>query len=77
MPRRSPGTRRAFTDAVKRRLARTSALLPGSTKKRREDAALTALATLAGTMILARSVDDPDFSDRISAAARAQLKTQQ
>jgi TetR/AcrR family transcriptional regulator, transcriptional repressor for nem operon len=73
MPRQSPDTRRVFTDGVRRSMARVSALLPGSAKQRREDAALAALATLAGAMMLARSVDDPDLSNRILSAARAQL----
>jgi TetR/AcrR family transcriptional repressor of nem operon len=75
MPRQSLDTRRVFTEAAKRSMARVSALLPGPAKDRREDAALAVLATLAGAMMLARSVDEPDFSDRILSAARAQLKT--
>jgi TetR/AcrR family transcriptional repressor of nem operon len=73
MPRQSPNTRRVFTNAVKRSMARVGALLPGPVKRRREDAALAVLATLSGAMMLARAVDDPDFSVRILAAARLQL----
>ena len=73
MPRQSLATRQVFTSAVKRSMARVCALLPGSVRRRREDAALAVLATLSGAMMLARSVDDADFSARILSAARSHL----
>jgi TetR/AcrR family transcriptional repressor of nem operon len=59
--------RRAFTDAFRRYSARLAALLPG---RHREDTAYAVLAGLAGAIMLARAVSDPDLSDRILAATR-------
>jgi TetR/AcrR family transcriptional repressor of nem operon len=47
--------------------ARLAAALPEGTPDR-ELAALAALSTLVGALILARAVDDPALSDRILAA---------
>jgi TetR/AcrR family transcriptional regulator, transcriptional repressor for nem operon len=73
MPRQSQSVRHVFTEASKRSMARLSALLPGRSRRSREDDALATLATMVGAMMLARAVDDPDYSDRILSACRARL----
>jgi TetR/AcrR family transcriptional repressor of nem operon len=73
MPRQSQEVRHVFTEASKRSMARLSALLPERGDHSREDEALAMLATLAGAMMLARAVDDPDYSDRILSACRSRL----
>jgi TetR/AcrR family transcriptional repressor of nem operon len=68
---RQPATvRRAFTDSFRRYSARLAALLPGRYKVDRGDTALAVLSGLAGAIMLARAVSDPDLSDRILAASR-------
>jgi TetR/AcrR family transcriptional regulator, transcriptional repressor for nem operon len=76
IPRQSTAVRRVFTDAAKRSMARLSGLLPNRRGRRRKDDALAMLATMAGGMMLARAVDDPEFSDRILAACCARLNEQ-
>jgi TetR/AcrR family transcriptional repressor of nem operon len=73
IPRQSKALRRTYTDAAKRSMARLSALLPNRRGHQREDDALAMLATMAGGMMMARAVDDPEFSDRILSACRARL----
>ncbi|MDE2580746.1 MAG: hypothetical protein KGL52_03855 [Rhodospirillales bacterium] len=68
MPRQGEAVRQGFTARVRGMVARLAGLLPEG--KRREDAALAAAATLIGTLVLARAVDDPVLSDRILAAGR-------
>ncbi len=69
IPRQGAAIRHSFTDATRSMVKRIARLLPG----RRADAALATTATMVGALILARAVDDPEFSDRILAAARTQL----
>jgi TetR/AcrR family transcriptional repressor of nem operon len=73
IPRQSKTVRQVFTAAAKRSMTRLSALLPARNVRTREDDALAMLATMSGAMMLARAVDDPEFSDRILAACRARL----
>ncbi|WP_431272209.1 hypothetical protein [Dankookia sp. P2] len=73
MPRQGAPVRRAFTEGLRARLAGLSALLPGQSKAR-EDRALALLAGMVGALILARAVDDPEFSDRILDATSAALQ---
>src|SRR5262249_28673569 len=70
MSRQPVPVRRAFTESFRRYTARLAALLPGRHKAEREDTAFALLAGLAGTIMLARAVSDPDLSDRILAASR-------
>lgn len=72
--RQPAGVRRAFTHGVRGFAARLATVLPARTAARAtEDAALGAVATLVGALILARAVDDPELSDRILAAGAGQL----
>ncbi len=73
VPRQSKSVRRAFTEAVKRRMARLASLSPRRREGQGEDHALATLATMAGAMMLARAVDDPALSDRILSACRERL----
>jgi TetR/AcrR family transcriptional repressor of nem operon len=74
MSRQPAPVRRAFTDSFRRYTARLAALLPGRYKSDRGsdrgDTALAVLSGLAGAVMLARAVSDPDLSDRILAASR-------
>src|SRR3954462_14519785 len=70
--RQGNGMRHAFTEGVRRLMERLTRLL-GARGRKREDEALVIAATMVGGMILARAVDDREFSDRILAACRARL----
>ncbi len=71
---RSPDeVRGAFTDGLKSYLDRLAPLLPdGSADSASdpEEEALVLLSGMAGAMLLARAVNDPQLSDHILAAAR-------
>jgi hypothetical protein len=54
-------------------MTRVSAFLPARNACTREDEALAVLAMMSGAMMLARAVDDLEFSDRVLAARRARL----
>jgi TetR/AcrR family transcriptional regulator, transcriptional repressor for nem operon len=54
-------------------MARLARLLGPKARRERENEALAIAATMVGGMILARAVDDREFSDRILAACRARL----
>jgi TetR/AcrR family transcriptional repressor of nem operon len=76
MARQSSAIRQAFTEGVKYRVARLRSLLTIGRPRDREMRALATLSTLVGAMVLARGVDDPEWSDRILTAAHASLKRQ-
>lgn len=61
--------RRAFTEGLEARLARMQEALPEGDRA----AALAAVSSLVGALVLARAVDDPALSDEILAAARCAL----
>ncbi len=67
LARRSPETREAFTAAAREYVGRIVSLSGGELN---EDQGWVLLAGMAGTIMLARAVDDPALSDRILASAR-------
>ena len=75
IPRHGAAIRRNFTGAVRAMTERIAGLIPG--RRHSEDESLAILATLVGALTLARAVDDPEFSDRILAAARRRLAPRQ
>jgi TetR/AcrR family transcriptional repressor of nem operon len=71
--RASDEVRSAYTAQVRRYLARLDELL-GTDETRRPSAdARVALSTLAGALLVARAVDDPELSERILRDAREAL----
>jgi TetR/AcrR family transcriptional repressor of nem operon len=73
MPHQGEVARHSFTRVVKGAVTRLSEKLPAGTRRARKDDMLAALSSMVGAMILARAVDDQEFSDRILAATRAKL----
>lgn len=73
IPRQSPEVRARFTDIVKSSVDLLASFLPGKRKRQREDEALTIFATMIGTIILSRAVDDAKLSDRILSVNREYL----
>jgi len=73
--RQGEPVRAAYTDALRRLSDRLDALLPVEAPEAKQDAALAAIATLVGALILARAVDDEALSDRILRASREELTT--
>jgi TetR/AcrR family transcriptional repressor of nem operon len=67
---REPGeVRHAFTEALQAYLAALAALMPSW--HGRADDALVLASGMAGALMLARAVDDPDLSDRLLAVCRS------
>jgi TetR/AcrR family transcriptional regulator, transcriptional repressor for nem operon len=71
MPRQGKAVRRSFTAGVRRSMARLAELMPSRGERRREDDALAFMATLLGTIVLARAVDDEELSERILKVGRS------
>jgi TetR/AcrR family transcriptional regulator, transcriptional repressor for nem operon len=71
MPRQGKAVRQSFTAGVRRSMARLAALMPSRVERRREDEALAFMATLLGTIVLARAVDDEELSERILKVGRS------
>ena len=71
--RASDVVRSAYTDQVRRYLARLDELLGTAPADRPSTDATAALATLVGAVLVARAVDDPELSERILRDARAAL----
>jgi len=73
MPRQSRSVRKTFTEGLQRNVARIGAKLGKRDKRSQEDDAIALFAAMVGTLVLARAVDDPQFSDRILAASHRRL----
>jgi AcrR family transcriptional regulator len=67
---RRPESRAALTDSVRRMLGVLARLLPQSRRATAESAAMAALSTMVGAVVLARLSDDPALSEAILRAAR-------
>jgi TetR/AcrR family transcriptional regulator, transcriptional repressor for nem operon len=69
--REPSAVRESFTHALEEYLDQLSSLIPGPHGDESKDAAIAAVATMAGGILLARAVDDPALSDRILKSCRA------
>jgi TetR/AcrR family transcriptional regulator, transcriptional repressor for nem operon len=59
-----------FGNALRRYFARLAAVVPNSDRTGHRDAELVLASGMAGAILLARAVDDPELSDRILSACR-------
>ncbi len=68
--REGPKVRKAFSAKLERMIEMMTAQIPDIPRKAARKQAMSALATLTGTMILARVAGNGEFSDEILAAGR-------
>lgn len=73
MPRQSPEVRRAATRRIKEMIDLIARQSPDWGQPSAHERALVTAATMVGTLILARAVDDPALSDALREAALANL----
>jgi TetR/AcrR family transcriptional regulator, transcriptional repressor for nem operon len=71
--RESPKTRKAFAAKLEQMIDALAAQLPGVPRKAARKQAMAMIATMMGTMVLARIAGNGEFSDEILAAGRAAL----
>jgi len=72
MPRQSKAVRERFTAGVRGMIALLSSRMDAK-KQRQRDKALATVASMVGALVLARAVNDPELSDDILRATRAEL----
>lgn len=72
--RQGPAVRHVVTEGVRNHVDQLATLVPGRNKAAKRQRALADYASLVGAMVLARAVDDPDFSDEILQATSAGLR---
>ena len=68
MPRQSPEVRRAATLRIKEMIDLVARQMPDWGQAGNHEQALAAVASMVGTLMLARAVDDPALSDALCAA---------
>jgi TetR/AcrR family transcriptional repressor of nem operon len=68
--RESPKTRRAFAGRLEQMIDTLAAQLPGVPRKAARKQAMAAIATMMGTLVLARVAGSGEFSDEILGAGR-------
>lgn len=73
MPRQTPEVRRAATRRIKEMIDLVARQSPHWGKPGAHDDALVTVATMVGTLVLARAVDDPKLSDALREAALKHL----
>jgi TetR/AcrR family transcriptional regulator, transcriptional repressor for nem operon len=74
--RRDGPARAAFTAGVRSLLDALAPCLPGAGEAERRASAARLLATLAGAVLLARAVDDPDLAAELLQGARTSVDAQ-
>jgi TetR/AcrR family transcriptional repressor of nem operon len=72
--RQGPAVRRTVTDYVRSAVDLLTTLVPGKSKAARRQNAISTYATLVGTMVMARAVDDRALSQEILDAGLASVK---
>jgi len=72
--RQAPAVRRVVTDYVRSAFDLLAKLVPGKSRSTKRQRAISAYATLLGTMVLARAVDDPALSREILDAGLTTVK---
>ena len=72
-PRQAPEVRRVTTRHVKEMIDLVARQLPDWGQPSAHERALVTVATMVGTLLLARAVDEPTLSDSLCAAALKQL----
>lgn len=73
IPRQPRTVRQAFTSGLRNSIGRIARLLPDDRGQAPEDEAMATMAAMVGAMVLARAVDDAEFSARILAATGRRL----
>ena len=73
MPRQSASVRRAATRRIKEMIDLVARQSPDWGQPEAHERALVSVATMVGTLILARAVDDPALSDALCSAALKRL----
>lgn len=73
MPRQSPEVRRAATRRIKEMIDLVARQSPDWGQPEAHERALVTVATMVGTLVLARAVDDPGLSDALCNAALKRL----
>jgi AcrR family transcriptional regulator len=73
MPRQAPKVRRAATRRIKETIDLVARQSPDWGEPGAHERALVTVATLVGTLVLARAVDDPRLSEALRQAALKQL----
>lgn len=73
MPRQSPEVRRAATLRIKEMMDLVARQFPDWGQSGAHERALVTVATMVGTLVLARAVDDPALSDSLCAATLKSL----
>jgi hypothetical protein len=68
MSRQAPAVRRAATHHIKEMIDLVARQLPDWGQPGAHERALFAVATMVGTLVLARAVDDPRLSDALRKA---------
>ncbi len=71
--RESPKTRRVFAGRLEQMIDMIAAQIPGVPRKAARKQAMAALATMMGTLVMARIAGSGDFSDEILGAGREAL----
>jgi TetR/AcrR family transcriptional repressor of nem operon len=74
MPRQSEGVRTRFTAGLRAMIAALSKR-HGAKQRARDEAAIAMVASLVGSLVLARAVNDPKLSNDILRAAKASLES--
>jgi TetR/AcrR family transcriptional repressor of nem operon len=71
-PRHAPAVRKALAAGLRVRVEKIMELVPG-TKATRRRKALAMMASMVGAQVLARAVDDAQFSNEILEAVKSSL----
>jgi TetR/AcrR family transcriptional repressor of nem operon len=73
LSRRPECVREGFTKAMKAALERLAAFMPAKTKQARMDQSIALFSAMAGAVLLARAISDPELSDRVLRSSRLSL----
>jgi TetR/AcrR family transcriptional repressor of nem operon len=73
VPRHGSPVRSAFTEGVRAAVDALTQLIKGKSKRAKRERALVVYASMVGALVLARAVDDAEFSDEVLQSVLASI----
>lgn len=73
LSRQAPAVRRAFTDSLQSNMEKIAQFMPAKNSKTKGAQAMAFISAMAGAVLLARAIDNPELSHGLLKSVRTQL----
>lgn len=74
LSRQNSEVRHAFTESLKANMLRVSRFMPGKSSEQKGEQAIAFISSMAGGLMIARTINDPNLSEAMLKALKKQLR---